>query len=356
MKAMIMAAGIGTRLRPLTNPLPKPMVPILNTPVMEYSVKLLKKHGVKEIIANTHYNPHFIQDYFEQGERFGVNLQYAYEEKLLGTAGGVKNNMHFLDETFFVLSGDALTDLDLTKMYHFHKEKHSLATIALKSVKDVSNYGVVVIDKKGRIQAFQEKPKKEEALSNVVNTGIYIFEPEIFDYIPQGVYDFGRELFPKLLELGTEFYGYITPDYWCDIGTVNVYKKAQDDALRISSLRKFASEDGLVRLKDSCIAGANSTLDLSTKLGNNVYIGRNCNIGSQVHLNNCIIWDNCTILKNAIIENAVIGNDCIVGMNSVVGGGSLIGNNTLIGKNILMNKKFSIESNSIVITGKTVSA
>lgn len=351
MKAMIMAAGIGTRLRPLTNPLPKPMVPVLNTPVMEYSVKLLQKHGIREIIANTHYNPHYIQNYFCQGEAFGVKMQYSYEPKLLGTAGGVKNNRHFLDETFFVLSGDALTDIDLTSMYRFHKERKALVTIALKAVDEVSLYGVVVTGENGRIVAFQEKPKPQEALSNVVNTGIYLMEPEIFELIPDGFYDFGRELFPKLLELQLAFYGYVTNDYWCDIGSPAVYQQAQVEALNRPSLRESAAESGLYLLKSSCLTGVNSTLDLSTILGNNVFIGRNCCIGSNVYLDNCVIWDNCIILENAVVENAIIAAGCQIGVNAVIRGGTLVGHNAVIGRNISL-KNCSIEPNSILVAGK----
>lgn len=353
---MIMAAGIGTRLRPLTNPLPKPMVPILNTPVMEYSIKLLKRHGITQIIANTHYNPHFITDYFNQGDKFGVTLQYSFEEQLLGTAGGVKNNRNFLDDTFFVLSGDALTDINLTEMYNYHKKAGALATIALKPVNDVSNYGVVVTDEEGRIITFQEKPTKEDALSSVVNTGIYLFEPEIFELIPDGFYDFGRELFPKLLDLKANFFGYQTTDYWCDIGTIDCYRKAHIDAYNRPSLRSLVSGDGLFMLKDNCVAGINSTLDLSTKLGNNVYIGRNCMIGNRVHLDNCIIWDNCIILEDSLIENSIIGANCQIGNNSIIWGGSIVGSNTLIGRDIILNKNSLIESHSIVVTGNTDSA
>ncbi|NLI92284.1 MAG: NDP-sugar synthase [Peptococcaceae bacterium] len=356
MKAMILAAGIGTRLRPLTDPIPKPMVPILNTPVMEYSVKLLKQHGINQIVANTHYNAHYIEDYFGHGETFGVQLDYSFEKELLGTAGGVKNNRQFLNETFFVLSGDALTDIDLTEMYKFHKENQSLATIALKSVKDVSNYGVVVTDRTGRILAFQEKPNKQEALSNVVNTGIYLFEPEIFDFIPDGFYDFGRELFPKLLEIGARFFGYVTRDYWCDIGALDVYRKAHRDALNRPSLKKLANKDGIFTLKNNCLAGMNSTIDLSCKLGQNVFIGKNCNIGAGVTLNNCIIWDNCSLLENSVIENAIIGMNCFIGANSMIKGNSLVGNNVLISRDILVDKNCSIETNSILVTGKAVSA
>ncbi|NLW25283.1 MAG: nucleotidyltransferase family protein, partial [Clostridia bacterium] len=231
MRAMIMAAGVGSRLMPLTKTVPKPMVPIVNVPVMEYCVKLLKKHGIYNIIANTHYLPSKITDYFQDGKKFGVNMTYSYERELLGTAGGVKNNSWFLDETFCIVSGDALTNIDLTEMYKFHKEKNALATLALKPVEDVTQYGVVVTDEEQCIKAFQEKPKKEEALSNLVNTGIYIFEPEIFSYIPEGFYDFGKQLFPKLVEMEERIFGFFTDDYWCDVGSLNVYKQANWDVL-----------------------------------------------------------------------------------------------------------------------------
>ncbi len=356
MKAMIMAAGIGTRLRPLTDPIPKPMVPILNTPVMEYAVKLLRMHGIKEIITNTHYQPKYITDYFGQGQDFGVELQYSYEEELLGTAGGVKNNRDFLDQTFFVLSGDALTDINLTEMYQFHKENRSLATIALKAVKIVSDYGVVVTDPSGKIKAFQEKPKPAEALSQVANTGIYLFEPEIFDFIPDGFYDFGRELFPKLLEMQVPFYGFETSDYWCDIGAINVYQKAHRDTLGRPLLKNMVSKDSIFNISKYCLAGINSTIDLSAKISNNVFIGKNCNIGQRASLKNCIIWDNCTLLENVIIENAIIGMNCFIGANSIIKGHSVIGNSVLIGKDILISKNRSIDSDAIILTGKAASA
>jgi len=330
MKAMIMAAGFGKRLRPLTDPLPKPMVPILNTPIMEYSVKLLHQHGVDQIVANTHYHPHFIQDYFQNGERFGVHMHYTYEPELLGTAGGVRNNRDFLKERFFVLSGDALTDIDLTEMLDFHKKNRALATIALKRVDDVSDYGVVVTDRTSHILSFQEKPQKNQALSHVVNTGIYLFEPEIFDFIPEGYCDFGRELFPQLLEANARFYGYVTQNYWCDIGAVDVYKKAQEDVLLHPRLKAFASTDGIIPLKDTCFTGVHSTFDSDVTLGKNVIIGRNCHIGRGASLHNCIIWDNCTLQENAIVENAIIGMNCFVGANSIIRGNYRIGNNALI--------------------------
>lgn len=231
LKAMIMAAGVGSRLEPITKTLPKPMVPVQDKPIMEHIINLLSYYGVHNIIANLYYLPGVIKAYFGDGSDFGVKLLYSEEEALKGTAGGVKNNEWFLDETFIVMSGDALTDIDLAEFIRFHRRKKALATIALKRVEDVERFGVVVTKDTGEISAFQEKPKKEEALSNLVNTGIYIFEPEIFKYIPPDtVFDFGKQLFPLLVREGLPFYGYPMKGYWRDIGTLDSYREAKADA------------------------------------------------------------------------------------------------------------------------------
>lgn len=231
MKAMILAAGVGSRLGEITSITPKPMVPVGGKPLMEHIVNLLRHYGIKDVIANLHYLPEMIMNHFGDGGGHGIRLAYSVEEELLGTAGGVKNNQWFFDETFLVISGDALTDIDLAGFRAFHRAKKALATIALKKVADVEQFGVVITEDGGLIRSFQEKPKKEEALSNLVNTGIYIFEPEIFDLIPRGeFYDFGRSLFPLLVEKGAPFYGWSMDGYWCDIGTVETYQKACRDA------------------------------------------------------------------------------------------------------------------------------
>lgn len=245
MKGMILAAGVGSRLGQITAGIPKPMVPIGGKPLMEHIVNLLRLYEIKDVVANLHYLPEFIMGYFRDGSGHGIRLTYSVEEKLLGTAGGVKNNEWFLDETFLVISGDALTDIDLAGFLKYHREKKSLATIALKEVADVEQFGVVITDEVGRIKSFQEKPKKEEALSSLVNTGIYIFEPEIFNLIPRGeFYDFGRNLFPLLVEKGAPFYGYRMEGYWCDIGTVETYKQACIDAA--AGLVRLYGGDGQV--------------------------------------------------------------------------------------------------------------
>lgn len=196
MKAMIMAAGVGSRLMPMTAGVPKPMIPMANQPLMANTVRLLARHGFTELIANLHYHGDQIRAYFRDGSDFGVSMHYSPEDELLGTAGGVKRCAWFLDDTFVIVSGDALTDIDLTRLMEAHRRRGALATIALKEVPDVEHFGIVITDGDQRIRSFQEKPRPEEALSQVANTGIYVFEPEIFQFIPEGFYDFGKQLFP----------------------------------------------------------------------------------------------------------------------------------------------------------------
>ena len=304
MKAMIMAAGVGARLRPLTATMPKPMVPILGKPVMEYGVELLRQHGVRQIIANLHYLPDVIKSYFADGQAFGVEMHYSYEEELLGTAGGVKHNQAFLETgTFVILSGDGLTDIDLSAMYAYHKRKGALATIALKCVEDVSKYGVVIQDSEGRITAFQEKPKAEAALSNLANTGIYIFEPEIFEFIPAHTfYDFGKELFPRLVEEGLPFYGWETDGYWSDIGSFESYKEAQFHMLNGSPFHM----------------GRGSVIADSVALKGNVVIGRNTVVGERCILHDSVILDDVRIGNDATIVDAVIGNGSRIRNKAVI--------------------------------------
>ncbi|WP_390883435.1 sugar phosphate nucleotidyltransferase [Kovacikia minuta] len=238
MKAMILAAGKGTRVRPITYITPKPMIQILQKPVMEFLLELLRQHGFTEIMVNVSHLAHEIESYFRDGQRFGVEIAYSFEGRIvdgdlvgeaLGSAGGMRRIQDFspfFDDTFIVLCGDALIDLDLTAAVKWHREKGAIATVIMKTVpeEEVSSYGVVVTDEEGRIKAFQEKPSVEEALSTSINTGIYIFEPEIFDYIPSGVeYDIGSQLFPKLVEVGAPFYGIPMDFEWVDIGKVPDY-------------------------------------------------------------------------------------------------------------------------------------
>lgn len=232
MKAVIMAGGKGTRLSPLTRKIPKPMVPLLNRPVMEYAIELLKAHGFTEIAVTVHHMSNAIRDYFGDGSNFGVRLYYFEEEIPLGTAGSVKYAESFVDETFLVLSGDALTDIDLTEVLSFHRSKKAMGTIVLASVEIPLEYGVVTTDADGQVVRFLEKPDWSEVFSDTVNTGIYVLEPEIFRYYDANVaFDFGRDLFPLLLMMECPLYGYLAEGYWTDIGNLPQYRQAQSDML-----------------------------------------------------------------------------------------------------------------------------
>lgn len=247
MKAMILAAGKGTRVRPITHTIPKPLIPILQKPVMEFLVELLRQHGFKQIMVNVSHLAEEIENYFRDGQRFGVEIGYSFEGRIidgelvgeaLGSAGGLKKIQEFnpfFDDTFVVLCGDALIDLDLTEVVRQHKAKGAIATVVTKSVpKDaVSSYGVVVSDENGKILTFQEKPSVEDALSTEINTGIYVFEPEVINYIPPNQeYDIGSELFPKLVQLNLPFYAVNMDFEWVDIGKVPDYWEAIRAVLR----------------------------------------------------------------------------------------------------------------------------
>ncbi|ERT04331.1 bacterial transferase hexapeptide family protein [Lyngbya aestuarii BL J] len=320
MKAMILAAGKGTRVRPITYTTPKPMIPILQKPVMEFLVELLRKHGFDQIMVNVSHLADEIENYFRDGQRFGVQLSYSFEGsiqdgkllgKALGSAGGMKKIQDFypfFDDTFVVLCGDALIDLDLTAAVQQHKEKGALATIVMKSVpRDaVSSYGVVVTDEKGRVKAFQEKPSVDEALSTSINTGIYIFEPEIFQHIPSGCeFDLGGDLFPKLVEMGAPFYG-ITMDFeWVDIGKVPDYWQAVRGVL--SGEVKNISIPGQ-EVRPGIYTGLNVAVNWDkVKVRGPVYIGGMTRIedGAEI-VGPTMIGQNCWLCNDAYVSNSVI--------------------------------------------------
>ena len=263
MKAVIMAGGEGTRLRPVTCGIPKPMVPVLNKPVMEYTIELLKKHNITDIAATLAYFPAVITDYFGDGGEFGVSLRYYIEHTPLGTGGSVKNAEDFYDDTFIIVSGDALTDIDLEKALEFHKYRKSKATLILKKVPVPLEYGVVIIDEDGKITSFMEKPSWGEVFSDTINTGIYILEPEVLDYYKKGDnFDFSKDLFPKLLRDNVPMYGYITKDYWNDIGDLRVYKEVNFDIL----------------------TGKVKTAIGYRQRGEGIWIGDGCEISDSCHL------------------------------------------------------------------------
>lgn len=312
MRAVLMAGGSGTRLRPLTCDLPKPMVPVLNRPIAEHIINLLKRHDITEVIATLHYLPDVMRDYFQDGSDFGVQMTYAVEEdQPLGTAGCVKNIAELLDDTFLVISGDSITDFNLTEAIKFHKAKGSKATLVLAHVPNPIEFGVVITDKNGAIRRFLEKPSTSEIFSDTVNTGTYILEPEVLDYLPANQEcDFSQDLFPLLLEEGEPMYGYIGQGYWCDVGHLDTYREAQYDAL----YGKVKLEFAYPQKSPGLWVGQNTYIDPTVKIETPALIGDNCRIGQRVIVEaGTTIGDNVTIGADAELKRPIIWNGVIIG-------------------------------------------
>jgi mannose-1-phosphate guanylyltransferase len=297
MKAFILAAGKGTRLRPFTDALPKPLIPVLNRPVMANIMTLCKEHGFTDFIANLCYKGEQIEQAFGDGSSYGVNLQYSWEEQLLGTAGGVGRQADFLkDSTFVIVSGDVVTDIDLSQMLAFHRSRGALITMAVKEVDDPSRFGIVVTEETGRILSFQEKPAPGKEKSRLANTGIYILEPEVLDYIPAGeVFDFGHDLFPKLLAMAAPIYAMRTDAYWSDVGTLPQYLSTHWDLLEQPGFYK----------KDRI--GKNTIIEHGAVVSDKALIGDNCHIhaGAVVTGLSCVS-DHMILTADARVANSVI--------------------------------------------------
>lgn len=350
MKAMILAAGKGTRVRPITNEMPKPMIPILRKPVMESIIDLLRAHDVHEVVVNTSHLAPVIENYFRDGSQHGVHMAYSYEGhmthaglegKALGSAGGMKRIQDFsgfFDETFIVLCGDAWIDLDISAALRWHKEKGGIATVILQEVphEEVHKYGVVKLDARERIVQFQEKPKQEEAVSNTINTGIYLFEPEIFRYIPSGVeYDIGSQLFPALVAAGEEFYGLPMDFQWVDIGSVPDVWAATRMALQ-GKIKGFPMPGKEVRpgvwtgintsinwenvkIIPPVYIGSSTKIEAGAEIVGPCMIGANCVIESGAEISQCLISDYTRVGGIAVLDNKLVfGGDCISPDGSVL--------------------------------------
>lgn len=312
MRAVLMAGGSGTRLRPLTCDLPKPMVPILNRPIAEHIINLLKRHHITEVIATLHYLPDVLRDYFQDGSDFGVQMTYSIEEdQPLGTAGCVKNIAELLDDTFLVISGDSITDFDLSAAIAFHKQKQSKATIILTCVPDPVEFGVVITDNEGRINRFLEKPSTSEIFSDTVNTGTYILEPEVLAYLPENTEsDFSKDLFPLLLAKEEPLYGYVAEGYWCDVGHLDAYRQAQYDALN----RKVKLEFAYPEVSPGLWVGQNTYIEPSAMIETPAIIGDNCRIAARVQIEGgTIIGDNVTVGNDANLKRPIVWNGAILG-------------------------------------------
>lgn len=312
MKGVILAGGKGTRLRPLTCHTPKPLVHIMNRPIMEYCINWLKSYGITEIAVTVHYLSEKVINYFGDGSEWGVKLYYFKENIQLGTAGAIKNVISFLDETFIVMSADAFTDADITNALQFHKERNSLLTILTKDIEDPREFGIILTKESGKITGFLEKPAEQDIFSHCVNTGIYIMEPDLVETIPAIIpFDFSQDLFPLMIKKNAELYACPLEGYWRDIGKVDQYFQAHIDFLDHKVNVSVNADESLPNIW----IGKHTFIDPSVQLEAPVYIGENCVIEEGVHLS----------------AYTVIGNDSIIGANTKLKG-SIIWNNVRIGE------------------------
>jgi mannose-1-phosphate guanylyltransferase len=340
MKAMVLAAGKGTRLHPLTGEIPKPMAPVVGKPIIQHIFELLARAGIDEVHINVHHLANTILEYYGSSTSVsGAKVYITRENRLMGTAGSVKRIADRFDETFVVVMGDALTDVDVQEVVAFHREGGALATLALKRVADTSEYGVVELDSGHNIVGFQEKPDSSEALSNLANTGIYVLEPEVLGYIPEDTFfDFARDVFPRLLEAGEKFVGYEGNFYWSDIGTLKAYRAAQNDALsgkvrlripgeqrseglwadRSARLHPTANLEGLVVLNQGAVIGRGATLVGDTT------VGRGCLVRTGATVKRSILFPGASVGDGAYLEDCIVGHDYEVRVGEQIRGGALI--------------------------------
>jgi NDP-sugar pyrophosphorylase family protein len=328
---MILAGGLSTRLYPLTKEIPKPLVPIAGEPNTAHVIRYLHSYGIDDIAINVHYLGEAIEERFGDGSNFGVRLHYLREPELLGSAGAVKQMERFFDDTFVVVGCDDLTDLDLSAVIAFHHEREALATIALVRGEDVSHYGVVVLDAQGRITGFQEKPAAGTEKSKLINTGIYVFEPAIFEHIPAATFwDFGKNVFPELQQEGARFYGLEMPDaYWCDIGTPSEYRRATRDVLegRVrlpGRARRGIAPDVVVsegaRISGAVHIGRRAHLGKGVQIDGPSVIGDDVVLGEDVHIERSILWDGVTVGRAAQISDSIVGNNYAIAAGATLDG------------------------------------
>ncbi|MBI1922139.1 MAG: mannose-1-phosphate guanyltransferase [Geobacter sp.] len=371
MKAVIMAGGFGTRIQPLTCNIPKPMIPLVNRPIMLHIVELLKKHGITELVMLLYHQPEVIKNFFRDGSEFGVRISYVTPLQDMGTAGAVKSAEKFLNERFMVISGDLLTDFNLKKIIDFHEENKALATITLTSVKDPLQFGVVITDKEKRITKFLEKPGWGEVFSDTINTGIYVLEPEVLQHIPAGEnFDFSQDLFPLLLKNKAPLFGCPVKGYWRDIGNPDSYREAHHDIfkgrvnVRIDEPRQDLVGKDLRVGEDARIEGSSVTEGMvvvgdNTQVQGNAHIkdsviGRNCTIEPGVRLSRCVIWDNTYIKRGSRLTDCVICERVSVGQGVVAEEGAIVADDTAIGEESYIKRDVKIWPRKVIESGSIV--
>ena len=370
MKAVVMAGGEGSRLRPLTSQRPKPLVPVGGRPIMEHILLLLRRHQVREVIATLQYLGASIRNHFGDGSESGVQLTYSVEDTPLGTAGSVKLVEDQLPEPFLVISGDALTDIDLTAAVRFHRQRKALATIVLKPVPNPLEYGVVVTDADKRVQRFLEKPSWGEVFSDLANTGIYVLDPAVFDYFEKNTQvDWAADVFPRLLEDGRPVYGWVADGYWEDVGTHAAYLKANFDCLegkvRVESPiatrqegTAWIAEDAEVapdaRLEGPVMVGSGSRIRPGAFINGPTVIGHQCTIDSGSKVSNSVVWDHSYLGESVRLRGSVICHGVIVKNGCLLEEGSVIGSQVVLGDGVHVNANVRIWSNKDIEAGAVV--
>ena len=366
MKAVVMAGGEGSRLRPLTSRRPKPLAPIANRPVMHHIVDLLRRHGITEIVATLHYLADEIENYFGDGTHMGVRMSYVVEDTPLGTAGAVKLAEDRLNnDAFVIISGDAMTDIDLTALIAHHRANRNDATIALQRVPNPLEFGVVITDDEGQITRFLEKPSWGEVFSDTINTGIYVLQPEIFEYMEAGgIYDFSKDLFPRMLYEAKRIGGYIISNYWTDVGNLQQYQQANYDAL--SGLVKI--EGGDTEVSPGVLAGDGARIDPTSQLNGPIRIGKNVHIGPGTLIEGpACIGDNTIVAGGARIERAIVWEDvylgaeveltdCTIANRTIVKDRATVAEGTVIGEHCNVGSGASIRADLKIWPDKTISS
>jgi mannose-1-phosphate guanylyltransferase/phosphomannomutase len=352
MKAVIMAGGEGTRLRPLTSNQPKPMMPIANRPMMEHVVELLKRHGFDDIVVTVAFQANAIRTYFGNGSEFGVRMVYATEENPLGTAGSVRNAMDELHEPFLVISGDVLTDIDLAAVVDFHQERKGLATIGLKAMENPLEFGIVITREDGTIERFLEKPSWGQVFSDTINTGIYVLEPEIFDHIEPGKpVDFSADVFPRLLDDEVPLFGYVAEGYWEDIGTLDAYIKAHQDVLDAQvalDIPGFRLGDGIwlgegseidpaATVDGPAIIGDYSRVEAGARLAEYTVLGSNVRVGADSFIERSVVHDNVYLGPGVRLRGAVVGRSSDLRRGARLEEGVVLGDECFVGEHAVIN-------------------
>ncbi|MGB9979853.1 sugar phosphate nucleotidyltransferase [Methanobacterium sp.] len=375
-RTIMMAGGKGTRLQPLTLVRPKPMIPLVNKPIIEYTVNKLKKSGFNDIIMTLNYMSTNIKNYFKDGSEFGIDIRYSVEKWPLGTGGSVKKAEKYIDDTFMVVSGDVLTDVNFKDVVKYHKEKGAIATMVLTEVEDPTHFGIAVMDKNHKITEYLEKPSPEEVFSNVANTGIYIFEPEIFDFFDgkEKEVDFSNDIFPEVIKQDAGIYGYVFNGYWNDIGRPETYLAATYDILDQKTDQNFYKTkmeesigkigniwvgenvfiDEKARIEGPVVIGNNCTIEEGCKISRGSVIGDNVSIGKDVNIDGAVLFPNSIVEDNSFLNGCIIDTKCLIDKNTVVENGVVTGSLVEIGRNCIVRSSRSITNNMKIVPNSII--